>query len=81
MQTGKKFVAIKHIEAVGNYAIKLNFDDGHDSGIYSWEYLLKLGEQQDSLWQDYLAKLQINGQTREPLPTDTQVIQIKPVTD
>ena len=81
LQTGKKFVAIKHIEAVGNYAIKLNFDDGHDSGIYSWEYLLKLGERQSSLWQDYLAKLQMGGQTREPLPTDTQVIQIKPVTD
>ena len=81
LQTGKKFVTIKHIESVGNYAIKLNFDDGHDSGIYSWEYLLKLGEQQGSLWQDYLAKLQIGGQTREPLPTDTQAIQIKPVTD
>ena len=80
LQTGKKYVAIKNIEAVGNYAIKLNFDDGHDSGIYSWEYLLDLGEQQDSLWQDYLAKLQQAGQTREPLPTDTQVIQIKPVT-
>ena len=81
LQTGKKYVAINHIEAVGNYAIKLNFDDGHDSGIYSWEYLLELGEQQGSLWQDYLAKLQQAGQTREPLPTDTQVIQIKPVTD
>ena len=81
LQTGKKYVAIKHIEAVGNYAIKLNFDDGHDSGIYSWEYLLKLGEQQGSLWQDYLAKLQQAGQTREPLPADTQVIQIKPVAD
>ena len=80
LQTGKKYVAIKNIEAVGNYAIKLNFDDGHDSGIYSWEYLLELGEQEGSLWQDYLAKLQQAGQTREPLPTDTQVIQIKPVT-
>ena len=81
LQTGKKYVAIRLIEAVGNYAIKLNFDDGHDSGIYSWEYLLELGEQQGSLWQDYLAKLRQAGQTREPLPTDTQVIQIKPVTD
>ena len=80
LQTGKKYVAIKNIEAVGNYAIKLNFDDGHDSGIYSWEYLLELGEQEGSLWRDYLAKLQQAGQTREPLPTDTQVIQIKPVT-
>ena len=81
LQSGKKYVAIQHIEAVGNYAIKLNFDDGHDSGIYSWEYLLKLGEQQGSLWKDYLAKLRIAGKSREPLPTDTQVIQIKPVTD
>ena len=81
LQTGKKYVAIKHIEAVGNYAIKLNFDDGHDSGIYSWEYLLELGEQEGSLWQDYLAKLQQSGQTREPLTTDAQVIKIKPVTD
>ena len=81
LQTGKKYIAIKHIEAVGNYAIKLNFDDGHDSGIYSWEYLLDLGEQEGSLWQDYLAKLKQSGQTREPLSTDTQVIHIKPVTD
>ena len=81
LQSGKKYVAIKHIEAVGNYAIKLNFDDGHDSGIYSWEYLLELCEQQGSLWQNYLAKLQQAAQTREPLPTDTQVIQIKPLTD
>ena len=81
LQTGKKHVAIKHIEAVGNYAIKLNFDDGHDSGIYSWEYLLELGEQKGSLWEDYLARLRQAGQTREPLPADTQLIQIKPVTD
>jgi DUF971 family protein len=81
LQTGKKYVAIKRIEAVGNYAIKLNFDDGHDSGIYSWEYLRELAEQQGSLWRDYLAKLQQAGQTREPLPNDTQAIQIKPVTD
>jgi len=81
LQTGKRYVAIKHIESVGNYAIKLNFDDGHDSGIYSWDYLLELGENEGSLWQDYLAKLQQAGQTREPLPADTQVIQIKPVAD
>ena len=81
LQTGKRYVAIKHIESVGNYAIKINFDDGHDSGIYSWDYLLELGENEGSLWQDYLARLQHNGQTREPLPADTQVIQIKPVAD
>ena len=81
LQTGKRYVAIKHIESVGNYAIKINYDDGHDSGIYSWDYLLELGENEGSLWQDYLARLQQNGRTREPLPADTQVIQIKPVAD
>lgn len=81
LQTGKLHVVIKHVEPVGNYAIKLNFDDGHNSGIYSWDYLLDLGENEGSLWQDYLAKLQQSGQTREPLPADTQVIQIKPVAD
>lgn len=81
LQTGKLHVAIKHIEPIGNYAIKLNFDDGHNSGIYSWDYLLDLGENEGSLWQDYLAKLQAAGATREPLPPDTQVIQIKPATE
>ena len=70
-KTGKRYVAIKHIESVGNYAIKLSFNDGHDSGIYSWDYLLELGENEGSLWQDYLAKLRQAGQTREPLPADT----------
>ena len=81
LQTGKLNVAIKHVEPVGNYAIKLSFDDGHNSGIYSWDYLLDLGENEGSLWQDYLAKLQVAGATREPLPPDTQVIQIKPATE
>ena len=81
LQTGKLNVAIKHVEPVGNYAIKLNFDDGHNSGIYSWDYLLDLVENEGSLWQDYLAKLQASGATREPLPPDTQVIQVKPATE
>jgi DUF971 family protein len=81
LQTGKLHVAIKHVEPVGNYAIKLNFDDGHNSGIYSWDYLLDLGENEGSLWQGYLAKLQAAGATRESLPPDTQVIQIKPATE
>jgi DUF971 family protein len=81
LQTGKLHVAIKNVEPVGNYAIKLNFDDGHNSGIYSWDYLLDLGQNEGSLWQDYLAKLQAAGATREPLPPDTQVIQIKPATE
>ena len=81
LQTGKLNVAIKHVEPVGNYAIKLSFDDGHNSGIYSWDYLLDLGENEGSLWQGYLAKLQAAGATRESLPPDTQVIQIKPTTE
>ena len=81
LQTGKLNVAIKHVEPVGNYAIKLSFDDGHNSGIYSWDYLLDLGEKEGSLWQGYLAKLQAAGATRESLPPDTQVIQIKPATE
>ena len=81
LQTGKLNVAIKHVEPVGNYAIKLSFDDGHNSGIYSWDYLLDLGKNEGSLWQGYLAKLQAAGATRESLPPDTQVIQIKPATE
>ena len=81
LQTGKLNVAIKHVEPVGNYAIKLSFDDGHNSGIYSWDYLLDLGENEGSLWQGYLAKLQAAGATRESLPPGTQVIQIKPATE
>jgi DUF971 family protein len=81
LQTGKLNVAIKHVEPVGKYAIKLSFDDGHNSGIYSWDYLLDLGENEGSLWQGYLAKLQAAGATRESLPPDTQVIQIKPATE
>lgn len=78
LQTGKRNVAIQHIQAVGNYAIKLSFDDKHDSGIYSWEYLKELADNEKSLWQQYLAKLQAAGATREPLPPGAQVITIKP---
>lgn len=78
LQTGKSEVKINSLEAVGNYAIKPNFDDGHNTGIYSWDYLLELAQNQKSLWQEYLAKLQTAGATRDPLPPNTQVIQVKP---
>lgn len=78
LQTGKRHVQITQVEAVGNYAIKLSFDDGHDSGIYSWSYLLQLGRDQDTLWQDYLARLSAAGASRDTLPADTQVITIMP---
>ena len=81
LQTGKRQVKIKSIDSVGNYAIKPSFDDGHDTGIYSWEYLHGLATNQASLWQEYLVKLQSAGATRDALPPDTQVIQIQPASD
>lgn len=64
--TNKKNVAISKLLPVGHYAVKLVFDDGHDSGIYSWHYLQQLAAQQDSLWQQYLTQLrQANAQRDE----------------
>ena len=66
LQTGKKDVALLNVQPSGSYAIKLTFDDGHDSGLYTWEYLHGLGEHQDTLWQDYLRRLADAGASREP---------------
>lgn len=79
LQTGKRGVGFKGIEAVGNYAVRLLFDDGHDSGIFSWDYLHHLCTEQDTLWQAYLDALQQAGARRDPLPPDTQVITIDPI--
>jgi len=65
LQTGKKQVRIQTIEPVGNYAVKLVFSDGHDTGLYSWDYLYELGRDQDALWQDYLVRLEKAGASRE----------------
>ena len=73
LQFGKAQVLISKIEPVGNYAIKITFDDQHDSGVYSWEYLRYLGENYESLWPEYLEKLKAANKSREP---DTQVIQL-----
>ena len=62
---GKRSVAIVGIEPVGNYAVRLLFDDRHDTGIYSWEYLYELGEQQAQRWNAYLAALQERGLSRD----------------
>ena len=78
LQAGKRQVKIVGVEPVGNYAIKLSFDDGHDTGIYSWPYLHELYSNRQSLWQDYLARLTAAGKTRDPLPQGVQVINIKP---
>jgi len=78
LQTGKRQVKIVNLESVGNYAIKLSFSDGHDTGIYSWTYLQELASEHDALWNDYLMKLDAAKASREPLPEGTQVINIMP---
>jgi DUF971 family protein len=73
LQTGKKNVSIREIKAVGNYALQLCFDDGHDTGIYSWDYLRDLCEHQDARWDEYLRRLQEAGAGRDP---DVEVVRI-----
>ncbi|NBW67924.1 MAG: DUF971 domain-containing protein, partial [Betaproteobacteria bacterium] len=64
LQTGKRNVGLLDIEPVGNYAIKPTFTDGHDSGLFTWEYLYFLGSEQDALWADYEKRLAAAGVTR-----------------
>jgi DUF971 family protein len=61
LQVGKREVGINDVEPVGNYAIKPVFTDGHDTGIFSWDYLYELGRSQESLWKQYLGRLQAAG--------------------
>jgi DUF971 family protein len=72
LQYGKKEVVITKIERAGNYAIKLFFDDGHDSGIYTWAYFDELCRDQESLWNKYLTALIREGKTREK---DTSIVK------
>ena len=65
LQVGKRNVGVTAIEPIGMYAVKLVFSDGHDTGIYSWEYLHELGRKQESNWKPYLARLQQAGKSRE----------------
>lgn len=66
LQTGKRFVTIRELNPVGNYAIQITFDDGHDSGLYSWNYLRELCMNKDTLWAEYLQQLEQAGAKREP---------------
>ncbi|MCB1631324.1 MAG: DUF971 domain-containing protein [Pseudomonadales bacterium] len=66
LQSGKRLVTIERIETVGNYALQFHFSDGHDSGIYSWDYLYSLCRDQQRLWADYLARMALAGASREP---------------
>ena len=65
LQTGKRDVDIVGLDPVGHYAVQPRFSDGHDSGIYSWDFLLHLARNQDSLWANYLARLRAAGMDRD----------------
>ena len=74
LQTGKKNVQITGIEMVGNYAIKIIFDDGHDSGLYDWNYLYDLCVNKDQHWDDYLKQLHDAGESRDPAVSVVRLI-------
>ena len=75
LQTGKLNVGISEIKPVGHYALQLVFDDGHDTGLYAWDYLYELCTQQQGLWQDYLERLDRAGASRDP---EVQVLHFQP---
>ena len=62
---GKRNVAISQIEPIGNYAVRIVFDDGHATGLYSWSYLARLGREREKQWQDYLRELEEKGLSRD----------------
>jgi len=63
---GRKHVGIISIDTIGNYAIKIHFDDLHDTGIFSWEFLYEMGQNQQAIWEGYLAAIAASGLSREP---------------
>ena len=65
LQTGKRHVLITDVEAVGHYAVRPTFSDGHDTGLYTWDYLYRLGAEQDRLWRQYLERLAAAGLERD----------------
>ena len=65
LQTGKREVGVVELESIGNYAVKPVFSDGHESGIFSWDYIYHLGANQDQLWADYTRRLEAAGMSRD----------------
>jgi len=65
LQVGKRDVTIQSVDTVGHYAVQPIFSDGHDTGLYSWDYLYELGNHQDAMWQDYLQRLAAAGASRD----------------
>ncbi|MBV1930521.1 MAG: DUF971 domain-containing protein [Porticoccaceae bacterium] len=74
LQHSKKNVKIVSLQATGHYALLIEFDDGHNTGIYSWSYLQELHDNRDQLWESYLRKLNLAGQTRDPEETIVKFI-------
>lgn len=70
LQTGKENVRVTAIEPVGHYAVRLLFDDGHDTGLYTWKYLYELGAGHERNWQAYLDRLEAAGYARQPVSRD-----------
>ncbi|CAA0091377.1 Uncharacterised protein [BD1-7 clade bacterium] len=75
LQIGKEDVQITDLEPVGNYAVLLIFDDGHDSGIFSWSYLYELASNRETYWNDYLNRLKAVGKTRKTASPSLSVVQ------
>ena len=73
LQYGKQNVALLKLEPTGNYALKLTFDDGHDSGLFTWEYLYQLATRQEQLWDNYLQALRAAGRSRDP---ETSIVRL-----
>jgi DUF971 family protein len=64
--SGKRYVKIADMKPIGNYAVRLVFDDGHDTGLYSWDYLYELGRDEKRLWTEYLRRIEDEGSSRDP---------------
>jgi DUF971 family protein len=79
LQTGKLNVKISTIEPVGNYAVRLHFDDDHNTGIFSWEYLRELALHQQQMWDEYLQRMKAAGARREPAQAGVQIVNIMPL--
>ncbi len=78
LQLDKQNVLVESIQTVGNYAVQIFFNDGHDSGIYSWEWLYELATQQSRYWQEYLDQLEAAGHVRQPAQTADIVQMFNP---
>ncbi len=78
LQVGKRDVTIVDVAPVGEYALKLTFSDGHDSGIYSWEWFEDLGKNKDELWESYLEDLKQHGASRDPNDPANEPFKEKP---